>query len=45
MSEQMMEEKDEEKLLEEFEQSEKERVGEGVHEKYLKILEELEKNI
>lgn len=45
MSEQMMEEKDEEKLLEEFEQSEKERVGEGVHEKYLKILEALEKNI
>lgn len=43
MSEQMMEEGDEEKLLEEFEQSEKERVGDGVHDKYLKILEELEK--
>jgi len=45
MSEQMMEEGDEEKLLEEFEKSEKERVGTGVHEKYLKILEKLEKDI
>lgn len=44
MSEQMYEEGDEERLLEEFERSEKERVGEGVHEKYLKILEELEKS-
>lgn len=43
MSEQMMEEGDEEKLLEEFEKSENERVGKGIHEKYLKILEELEK--
>lgn len=45
MSEQMMEDGDEEKLLGEFEQSEKERVGEGAHEKYLKLLEEIEKNI
>lgn len=44
MSEQMMEDGDEKKLLEEFEKSEKERVGEGVHEKYLKLLEEIEKN-
>ncbi len=45
MAEEMMEEGDEEKLLMEFEKSEKERVGEGVHEKYLKVLEELEKNL
>lgn len=45
MSEQMMEQGDEEKLLKEFEISEKQRAGEGVHEKYLKILEELEKEI
>lgn len=44
MSEQMMEDGDEKKLLEEFDKSEKERVGEGVHEKYLKLLEEMEKN-
>ncbi len=45
MSEEMMEEGDEEKLLLEFEKLEKERVGEGVHEKYLKVLEELEKDL
>jgi hemerythrin-like domain-containing protein len=45
MSEQMMDEGDEEKLLSEFEKSERERVGGGVHEKYLKMLEEMEKRI
>ncbi|HEY4716553.1 MAG TPA: hemerythrin domain-containing protein [bacterium] len=45
MSEQMMTPGDEARLLEEFEKSENERAGAGVHEKYLKILEEIEKSI
>lgn len=39
-----IDEKREEKLLEKFEKFEKEEMGEGVHEKYHKLVEEMEKN-